>query len=150
MARPQTLKLTTLQQLCSELLRREIHESEFLDRDAMESKQLQAMYVEEAFKSVMKEAYATYKAIISPQFDLFLNTTEQSTIVEMLQHEISVVIKGRSDEQLENYRKLPRLKYGLPTETSSDRGFVWTIFKKYQSQLQTAAQFDTDDHDWPA
>jgi hypothetical protein len=40
---------------------------------------------------------------------------------------------------------LPRLKYGLPTETPADRGFVWSVFRKYQDQLQTAAQFDTDD-----
>jgi hypothetical protein len=63
----------------------------------------------------------------------------------MVQHEISVVIKGRADEQLENYRKLPRLKYGLPTETSRDRGFVWGVFRRYQAQLQASAQFDTDD-----
>ncbi|MCX6906382.1 MAG: hypothetical protein NTW03_23465, partial [Verrucomicrobia bacterium] len=47
--RRQTLKLTTLQQLCGQLLQREISESEFLDRNVMESKQLQAWYVDEAF-----------------------------------------------------------------------------------------------------
>jgi hypothetical protein len=63
----------------------------------------------------------------------------------MLQHEISVVIKGRAGEDLDCYRKLPRLKYGLPVENDSDRGFIFVTFKKYQERLQAAAQFDTDD-----
>lgn len=63
----------------------------------------------------------------------------------MVQHEISVVIKGRAEEKLERYRRLPRLPYGLPVETEQDRGFVWQVFRKYQSELQTSAQFDTDD-----
>ncbi len=143
--RLQTLKLATLQQLCGELLRREISETEFLDRDAMESKQLQVLYVDEALKATMNEDYPTHKKFLSVGFDKFLASTEHWAIAEMLQHEISVIIKGRADEQLENYRKLPRLKYGLPTETPADRGFVWRIFGRYQAQLQTAAQFDTDD-----
>jgi superfamily I DNA/RNA helicase len=143
--RPQRLYLTTLQQLCGNLLRQEISETEFLDRDALESKQLQALYVEEAFNAVMTTDYATYKPLLSVAFAEFLESTDPSAVVEMVQHEISVVIKGRADEKLDNYRKLPRLKYGLPTEVSADRGLVWTVFTKYQSQLLSAAQFDTDD-----
>jgi hypothetical protein len=141
----QTLRLATLQQLCGDLLRREISETEFLDRDAMESKQLQILYVEESLKAVMLEDYPTYKNVISEGFRNFLSITEQGTVAEMLQHEISVIIKGRADEQLDTYRELPRLKYGLPTETATDRGFVWRIFSRYQTHLQIVAQFDTDD-----
>jgi hypothetical protein len=141
----QRLKLTTLQQLCAELLNRRISESEFLDRDAMESKQLQVLYVLEALDATMLEEYPTYKKLLSDGFDHLLATTDRWTLAEMLQHEISVVIKGRADEQLEYYRKLPPLKYGLPTEGPSDRGFVWSIYRRYQQQLQASAQFDTDD-----
>ena len=143
--RAQSLKLTTLQQLCGELLQRKIYESEFLDRDAMESKQLQVLYVTEAFQAAIVEEYPTHKRFLSETFDQFLTATEPWAAAEMLQHEIGVVIKGRADEQFDNYRQLPRLKYGLPVETSGDRGFVWLIFRKYQSLLQRAAQFDTDD-----
>jgi len=141
----QSLKLTTLQQLCGEILQRKINETEFLDRDAMESKQLQVLYVAEALQSALTEEYPTHKKFLSPEFDQFLAGTERWAIAEMMQHEIGVVIKGRAGEQLENYRQLPRLKYGLPAATSADRGFVWIVFRKYQAQLQTAAQFDTDD-----
>jgi superfamily I DNA/RNA helicase len=141
----QTLRLTTLQQLCAELLNREISESEFLDRDAMESKQLQTLYISEALSAALKDDYPTHRKFLSPGFGQLLEASDLWVLAEMFQHEISVVIKGRADEQLDNYRKLPRLKYGLPVETSSDRGFVWTVFQHYQRQLQTTAQFDTDD-----
>lgn len=141
----QTLKLSTLQQLCAELLNREISESEFLDRDAMESKQLQVLYVSEALTAALKDDYPTHKKFLSQHFDQLLATVEPWVLAEMFQHEISVIIKGRADEKLDNYRKLPPLRYGLPAETSSDRGFVWRVFQKYQQQLQVSAQFDTDD-----
>jgi hypothetical protein len=141
----QTLKLATLQQLCGELLNREISESEFLDRDALESKQYQVLLVSEALSAAMKEDYPTHKKFLSSEFDEFLAATEDWVLPEMFQHEISVVIKGRADEQLDSYRKLPVLKYGLPAQTAGDRGFVWRVFQKYQAQLQTSGQFDTDD-----
>jgi hypothetical protein len=141
----QSLQVTTLQQLCGELLQRKVSEAEFLDRDALESKQIQVLYVAEALQRAFVEDYPTHRKFLSSGFDEFLSTAEHWAIAEMLQHEIGIVIKGRAEEQIENYRKLPRLKYGLPVETPADRGFVWMIFRRYQAQLQTAAQFDTDD-----
>jgi UvrD/REP helicase N-terminal domain/UvrD-like helicase C-terminal domain len=141
----QSLKVSTLQQLCGELLQRDLSESEFLDRDAMESKQLQVWHVEDALKAALSEEYPTYKKFLSAGFDAFLSTTNTTVLAEMFQHEISVVIKGRAEESLENYRKLPRLRYGLPTENNGDRNFIWQVYRRYQSQLLAAAQFDTDD-----
>jgi hypothetical protein len=141
----QSLKIITLQQLCGELLRQDISESEFIDRDAMESKQLQLLYVHEALVSAMNDDFPTHQRFLSEIFSTFLKNTEIWTTSEMLAHEISVIIKGRAEEKLDSYRKMPRLKYGLPVENASDRNFVWQIFKKYQKQLQQSAQFDTDD-----
>jgi hypothetical protein len=141
----QTLKLSTLQQLCGELLQRDLSDSEFLDRDAMESKQLQVLHVADALHTTLQDDYSTYKKFLSPAFDKFLLATGEELLAEMFQHEISVVIKGRAEEKLENYRKVPPLKYGLPTMADGDRNFVWQVFRRYQKQLQAAAQFDTDD-----
>ncbi|MCK8786786.1 UvrD-helicase domain-containing protein [Roseomonas sp. NAR14] len=141
----QSLKIITLQQLCGELLRQDISESEFIDRDAMESKQLQLLYVHEAFVAAMKEDFPTHQRFLSPSFGYFLTNSDQWTAAEIIAHEISVIIKGRSEEKLDSYRKMPRLKYGLPVEEANDRSFVWQIFKRYQKQLQQSAQFDTDD-----
>jgi superfamily I DNA/RNA helicase len=144
-SRSQSLKLTTLQALCAELLQQEIAEDEFIDKDAFESKQYQMVLVADAFQKAWEEDYPTYKNLLSPRFDAFLNSTERWALAEMLQHEIGVLIKGRADDQLDNYRKLPPLRYGLPAESVSDRGFVWLTFKYYQAQLQRTGQFDTDD-----
>jgi hypothetical protein len=141
----QYLKLSTLQQLCGELLQRDLLESEFLDRDAMESKQLQILHVEDALTNTLSQDHPTYKPFLSQSFDAFLDHTSRDDLAEMFQHEIAVVIKGRADENLDSYKKLPALKYGLPTVTPSDRGFVWQVFQRYQKQLQAASQFDTDD-----
>jgi hypothetical protein len=141
----QGIEVTTLQQLCGEILERRISETEFIDRDAMESKQMQALYVNDALNATLEQEYETYKKLLSPSFKKFIESTEKWSMAEMMQHEISVVIKGRAEEKLEHYRRLPRLPYGLPVETEHDRGFVWLVFRRYQSELQTSAQFDTDD-----
>jgi superfamily I DNA/RNA helicase len=141
----QTLKLSTLHQLCGELLGREISETELIDRDALESKQLQVVYVNEALRSALAEDLPTHRRFMSPGFVTFLATTEMWALSEMFQHEISVVIKGRAEEEFDHYKKLPRLQYGLPIESQSDRGFVWRVFTRYQDQLKISAQFDTDD-----
>jgi superfamily I DNA/RNA helicase len=141
----QGLAITTLQQLCGDILERKISDSEFIDRDAMESKQMQALYVNDALNAVMEQDYATYQNLLSAGFRAFMESTERWSIAEMVQHEISVVIKGRAEEKLEHYRRLPKLPYGLPVETDSDRGLVWLVFRRYQSELQISAQFDTDD-----
>jgi hypothetical protein len=56
-----------------------------------------------------------------------------------------VIIKGRAAEDLDRYKKVPALKYGLPIRSSADKGFVFTIFRFYHEHLSAAGQFDTDD-----
>ena len=141
----QSLKITTLHALCRELLRTDISDSEFLDRDAMESKGVQQLYITEAFQEVMRDSFETHRRFLSQALSDLLITEDVWTLSEMLQHEISVVIKGRAEEDLDKYRKLPLLKYGMPIQTDADRGFIFVIFKAYQDKLKASAQFDTDD-----
>ncbi len=142
---PQSLTLTTLHRLCGRFLGTEITESELIDRDAMESKQLQVMYVEEAIRGAMESEFPTHRKFMSQHFIDCVEKTDRWALSEMVQHEISVVIKGRAQEQLDSYKILPPLPYGLPVETTADRAFVWQIFVRYQDQLKVSAQFDTDD-----
>jgi hypothetical protein len=141
----QSLKVTTLHVLCSELLNTEISETEFLDRDAMESKNVQLLYVTEALKEVLEKDFETHRPFLSHEFAQAVQSEDEWTLSEMLQHEISVVIKGRAEEDLDKYRRLPLLKYGLPLTSEADRGFAFVIFKAYQDKLKASAQFDTDD-----
>ena len=141
----QSLKITTLQELCATLLNTDISQNEFLDSDAMESKNTQLLYVNEAVREVMQLDFDTHKHFLSDVFSRFLTSTDDWTLSQMVQHEISVLIKGRAEEVLEKYRRLPFLNYGLPLKNDADRGFVFIIFRNYQEKLRASAQFDTDD-----
>jgi len=141
----QSLRICTLSELCADVLRQSISESEFIDRDAMESKELQLLYISEALDRAMKEDFAGHSPFMTPEFASFFQHEERWRIVTMLQHEISVIIKGRAAEDLDRYKKVPPLKYGLPIKSDADKGFVFTIFRFYQAHLSNAGQFDTDD-----
>ncbi|MDT3705919.1 MAG: UvrD-helicase domain-containing protein [Thiobacillus sp.] len=145
MGTPQTLHVTTLQNLCAHLLHQEISESELVDRDAYESKMIQALYAREAIDSVLSKELESHKPFLSKTFIDFLSRTDPWVIAEMLRHEISVQIKGRADQDLNKYKKLQRLKNGLPIETEGDHAFVFLMYERYQQALVVSAQFDTDD-----
>ena len=141
----QSINVTTLQAFCADILNTEISETEFLDRDAFESKQAQLLYTLEALEEAIEIHLPTHRAFMSPDFLSFIDSEDRWIIAEMLQHEISVKIKGRAEEDEAKYRKLTRLKYGLPVEIDGDKVFVFLAFKGYRKRLEKAGQFDTDD-----
>lgn len=140
-----TLKVCTLSELCAEQLSHHISETEFIDRDALESKETQLLYVNQAYDLAMKADYPSHERFLSRDLKEFLRATDNWAITEMLQHEISVMIKGRASENLDAYRKAPPLRYGIPISSDADKGFIFSIFRKYQEQLGAVSQFDTDD-----
>ena len=142
---PQILTVTTLQNLCAGFLHLEISESELVDRDAYESKMVQALYAREAIDSVLNKELESHKPFLSQTFSEFLVHTDPWIIADMLMHEISVQIKGRADQDLNKYKKLKRLKIGLPVESDGDHAFVFLMYERYQQELVVSAQFDTDD-----
>lgn len=140
----QALKITTLQELCSSILHQELSATELLDPDAFDAKQLQLLYVEAALRDATKEL-PTYEKFMSPSFLKYLRDENEWPIVQMIQHEIGVVIKGRANESYESYLRIPALKSGLPLSNEGDKGFLWRVYELYRDQLVTSAQFDTDD-----
>lgn len=141
----QTLRVSTLSELCAEQLRQSISETEFIDRDAMESKGLQLLYISEAFADAMSSDFSAHERFLSAEFADFLKSEDSWKVAEMLQHEISVMIKGRASEDLDKYKKAAPLRYGLPITNQADKGFVFAVFRLYQSKLGRVGQFDTDD-----
>ena len=141
----QAVKITTLHSYCAEVLNTDISESEFLDRDAFESKQAQLLYTLEALQESIRNELPTHRTFMSSGLLNYLEKEDEWVVAEMLQHEISVIIKGRAEEDEAKYRKLHRLKYGLPIDNEGDRVFVFLIFRNYRKRLESAGQFDTDD-----
>ena len=82
---------------------------------------------------------------MSSEFREYLGQEEDGLKISMLKHEIAVVIKGRSKESFDIYKRVPPLSTGLPIKNEADKGFVWRVYERYREQLEIGGQFDTDD-----
>jgi superfamily I DNA/RNA helicase len=143
--KPQSITVITLQKLCAQLLNYEISESEFLDRDSIESKNTQLLYLDEVVSSIKLKDLPILSQHLSPEFYDFLNSEDAWTIAHLLRHEVSVVIKGRANGQLDVYKTIPPLEYGLPTKTIQDKEYVYSKYVNYQESLEKSNQYDIDD-----
>jgi hypothetical protein len=140
-----SLKITTLQEWCIFLLGKGIEETEYLDRDAQDSKELQLLYLLEAIEEINKKDYESYKKFLSEDFIDFFEHTEDHVVAELMQHEIAVVIKGRAQEDLDQYKAIKRPQYGIPAKVEGDLNLLFLVFQKYQSKLRDTGQYDSDD-----
>lgn len=141
-----SILVTTLQEWSKNNLGANIiYDSEIIDKDAGISKGYQLMMIEEAYDSLVKSSWKGYQVICSPDFVRYINQTPSKDILDMLQYEISVVIKGRADGNLEKYKQIERPLLGMPLNTNEDKGFVFKVYEKYQQALERSGLFDTDD-----
>ncbi|WP_299809478.1 UvrD-helicase domain-containing protein [uncultured Roseibium sp.] len=140
-----SLSVETLASLCAGFLSQSISEAEFIDRDANDSKILQRLYIEQAIAEALDEDMPSFSPYLSEEFISQIKSFTSSELSVLFQHEISVLIKGRAGDSFDVYRKCPSIKYGLQVFNDADKGFVFSIFKRYQRQLETSSQFDTDD-----
>ncbi|MNG08588.1 hypothetical protein D3C84_919590 [compost metagenome] len=102
----QSIDITTLHEYCIDhLLASRISENEILERDALDSKNLQYYAVDEAYEKVMSESYLTYKPLLSNSLISTIegNADNKPVICGLLQHEISVMIKGKAGGDPESY-----------------------------------------------
>jgi superfamily I DNA/RNA helicase len=140
-----SIEITTLQELALDHLGESIGSNEYLDRDAQDSKDYQLMIINESYENAIKEDFESYKVFCSGEFISFIETVNKEELLEMLQHEIAVSIKGRANEEIETYRELTRFKNSIPVKSEGDLNFLFLIYKKYQDKLSKTGQFDSDD-----
>lgn len=140
----QKLEIKTLQDVCNDFLKNDIHESELLDEDTYEAKNIQLLHLVELLQDY-KTDLVGHRDFISKELYGLLDSDDLFKTAELIRHEISVVIKGRCDEIFENYRKISRPAYGLPLQNEEDRRLIFDIFNKYSSILNALSQFDVDD-----
>lgn len=146
----QTIAVTTLQEWCLSFLGGNIDSSEYLDIDAQDSKELQLMYIEQSLENAMNNDFESYKDICSTRFvDYFseMFNSNKEELLELLQHEIAVTIKGRAQEDFDSYILLPRIEHTIPVSAShqGDLNFLFLIYESYRKSLQAVNQFDSDD-----
>lgn len=142
----QSIRFETLMSFCSRFAR--IADSMLLEADALESKNYQLMLIHESVqKAISSKRLKTYFPIISQGVqDLFCEEkTHKQVLYNMLQHEFSVQIKGRTDCTIESYYDIKSIENGIPCVTKADKEFVFSIFLDYQKSLQDFGTFDVDD-----
>lgn len=143
----QSLLITTLQEWSANHLgTNSISDLEYLDKDAATSKELQYYYIEEAYTHIKDEYWNnTFSNICSKEFRRFVESTPQETMVQILQQEIAVLIKGRAMGEYETYKQIPRPQNSLPLKYDSDYKFTYSVYNQYQSALMKVGQYDSDD-----
>lgn len=140
-----SLLVTTVQEWCIKYLGTNLSETEYLDRDAMTSKNLQKLYIEEACRNVLSKYLDFYKDILSEPYLDYMTNSDKEILLDMLQYEIGVVIKGRANGELDIYKTLSRPTYGIPCQNEADFNFTHLIYMEYQKQLCEESTFDSDD-----
>ena len=122
-----------------------IYDNEVIDKDASISKGYQRLLIEDVYTHVKEDTWNGFDAICSKEFVDFINGTDNQNIVDMMQYEISVLIKGRAEGDKDKYLQLTRPNIGLPIKTEEDKMFMFQVYKKYQDHLESTGLFDTDD-----
>ena len=146
----QTISVITLQEWCLSFLGGSIDSSEYLDIDAQDSKELQLLYIEQSLDSVVEKDFESYKDICSPRFVEYMEKMYEKNkeeLLELLQHEIAVTIKGRAQEDFDTYMLLPRIEHTIPVSKTheGDLNLLFLIYESYRKSLQSVNQFDSDD-----
>lgn len=142
----QSILITTLQEWCSTRLGlNQLSEAEFLDKDAAQSKEWQRFYIEEGITVTKQIYWSAFKTLCSPAFISIIEETPNERLVDIIQKEISEVIKGRAANSLEDYLQLQRTKTSLSLSNDSEKKFIYQIFDSYQNLLLGNNKYDTDD-----
>ncbi len=142
----QSICVTTLQEWCGDHLGAfPIHSDLFLDKDAADSKFLQRMYIGEAFERVFADTKASLQAVCSSEFNKFINESSREVVYELFQQEISVLIKGRAEQNLVRYKALDRPTYAMPLKNDADKEFAFAVYKEYRKALVLNNRYDNDD-----
>lgn len=144
-----SIYITTLQDWCSwQLLGiNHIEDTEFIDKDASYSKQIQNEYIREACeKTLYRYDKKLLQNLCSKTFFDFITSSLTDNKLDTIRHEIAVYIKGKAKGQINTYKSFPYNKNeGYPIQQESDRTIMFAIYNAYQDLLRQAHKYDTDD-----
>lgn len=141
-----SILITTLLEWSSDNLgTNSIEETEFVDKDAADSKLYQSMFIQQAIDNVKSKYWHGYSQICSSELVRFMEIASSDAMIELFRYEISVLIKGRSNGIFDKYDNLQRPQLCLPLKTTEDRRFAFAVFAEYQNALEALGQFDSDD-----
>lgn len=141
----QSVMVSTLQEWCIDLLGNKIAETEYLDKDARDSKETQFLYILEVVETFVEKELKPFSRLISSDLLDFFKSNDAWALSEMIQSEISVFIKGRANEEIDRYKKLERSDFSIPLTKEEDFDCLYSIYNQYSEKLISLGQFDSDD-----
>ena len=142
----QRIQFTTLLSFCREVAH--VEKDAVIEKSAEDAKTYQLMLIDDAVKRAYDtNRVKTYRPIISPRISELFDErkTDRTTLVNMLQHEFSLQVKGRTNGTIEDYQELDSIANGVPCANNSDKELVFSVFMDYQKALQMQGVFDVDD-----
>lgn len=142
----QSIQFTTLLAYCRKKAR--IEETSLIETNAAEAKEYQLYIIDEILNDAFeKKQIQTYFPLISDGLKSIFdsNKTKRTVLINMLQHEFSIQIKGRTDCTIESYQELESIPNGIPCINKVDKELIFSLFTAYQKQLQSQGTFDVDD-----
>lgn len=142
----QRIQFTTLLSFCCEVAH--VEKDAVIEKSAEDAKTYQLMLIDDAVKRAYDtNRVKTYRPIISPRISELFDErkTDRTTLVNMLQHEFSLQVKGRTNGTIEDYQELDSIANGIPCANNSDKELVFSVFMDYQKALQMQGVFDVDD-----
>lgn len=142
----QTIRFETLLSFCKSFAR--VSDNMLLESDALESKNYQLMLIQDVVERATEtKKIKTYSPIISQEIrELFdSDKTQPQALMNMLQHEFSVQIKGRTDCSIDGYYEIPSIPNGVPCSTKADKELIFSLFLDYQKELLESGSYDVDD-----
>lgn len=143
---PQHIEFSTLSDYCANFA--SIPLTSLIEQDAGDAKAFQLMLVENILtKPNILKKVRTFFPLISPALrDMFdEKKTAPNVLYNMLQHEFSVQIKGRTDNTIDKYYEISPISNGLPCITKKDKELIFSLFCAYQDELKADGSFDVDD-----
>ena len=141
----QKIIITTLQEWCLDYLDQRISDTEYLDKDALESKNTQLLYINEVLEEFFVKDFSSSKNFISDNLLNFFEKNDLWTLSLYFQNEIANYIKGRAREDFDSYRRLDRSFNSIPLVDKEDFDTVFFIYMQYQQKLLALNVFDSDD-----
>jgi len=143
----QRIRFVSLLSFCREFA--QVPTNLLLDHDASEAKTAQLMLIGDALQKAKEErVLSTYRPLMSERIKRFFDESLETDFEEkcqLLQHEFSVQIKGRTDCSFEKYNELPSIRNGLHCANEKDKELVFHIFTLYQEALKSINNYDVDD-----
>lgn len=141
----QYIKICTLYSIFLDFLHNDISQDDVLENDAQDAKLMQNMMINDCYEKVFPSLLSNSRKYLSESFLSFIDNIDKNPLMNMLMHEFSIQIKGKSNGSFEIYKDIPSLSTGIQAINFHDKAFIFRIFTEYQNMFDTLRQYDTDD-----